>query len=132
MEIIESLAAERHIRHLIARYAQWVDDPDAAALAALFADDGVLSLPAKQYAGPTEIEQWLLATLKAGKMRHLYMNPLIEVTSPVTASGSMDMLLLRASDAGWVLAATVRYTDRYVHTEQGWKFAERALQPMMP
>lgn len=54
------------------------------------------------------------------------------MTSPVQASGSMDMLLLRASDAGLVLAATVRYTERYVHTGQGWRFAERSLQPMMP
>ncbi|EJM21057.1 hypothetical protein PMI22_02237 [Pseudomonas sp. GM21] len=132
MELIETLAAERDIRQLIARYAQLADDPDAAGFAALFTTDGVLSLPGKQCAGQAEIEQWLQATLKAGKTRHLFMNPLIEVTSPAQASGSMDMLILRAGDSGWALGATLRYTDRYVHTEQGWKFAERSLQPMMP
>ncbi|MBV7477631.1 nuclear transport factor 2 family protein [Pseudomonas sp. PDM31] len=132
MELLETLVAERDIRHLIARYAQLADDPDTTGFAALFATDGVLSLPGKQCVGHTEIEQWLQATLKAGKARHLFMNPLIEVTSPIHASGSMDMLVLRAGDSGWALAATLRYTDRYVHTEQGWKFAERKLQPMMP
>ncbi|CAN7566606.1 nuclear transport factor 2 family protein [Pseudomonas umsongensis] len=132
MELIETLVAEREIRHLIARYAQTADDSDIACFAALFTSDGVLALPAKRCVGHAEIEQWLLATLKPGKTRHLFMNPLIEVTSPGQASGSMDMLALRANDEGWLLAATLRYTDRYVHTEQGWKFSERKLQPMMP
>ena len=132
MDLIETLVAEREIRHLIARYAQTADDPDTSGFAALFTSDGVLALPAKRCVGQAEIEQWLLATLKTGKTRHLFMNPLIEVISPGQASGSMDMLALRAGDLGWVLAATLRYTDRYVHTGQGWKFSERNLQPMMP
>ncbi|MDH0425411.1 nuclear transport factor 2 family protein [Stutzerimonas stutzeri] len=60
------------------------------------------------------------------------MNPLIEIDSNAEASGSMDMLALRAGDSGWVVAATLRYADRYVRTEQGWKFARRELKPMMP
>lgn len=72
------------------------------------------------------------ADSRGGKTRHLVVNPLIEIDSDGEASGSMDMLALRAGDSGWVVAATLRYADRYMRTEQGWKFAKRERRAMMP
>lgn len=69
-----------------------------------------------------------------GKTRYLVVSPLIEIDSDGEASGSMDMdmLALRAGDSDWVVAATLRYADRYMRTEQGWKFAKRERRAMMP
>lgn len=100
MELIEQLAADRDIRQLIARYAQLADAPDSYAFAALFTADGVLTMPSMRCVGHVEIEQWLRKTLAAGKTRHLFMNPLLELISPAKATGCTDMLALRASDSG--------------------------------
>lgn len=132
MDLLEQLQAEREIRQLIARYAQLADDQDAAAFVALFTQQGELTTPARRCVGHAQIQDWLLAALAGGKTRHLVVNPLIEIDSNGEASGSMDMLALRGGDSGWVVAATLRYADRYVRTEQGWKFARRELRPMMP
>jgi anthranilate 1,2-dioxygenase small subunit len=65
-------------------------------------------------------------------MRHLFINPHIEIVSPIEARGSMDMLAMRPEGGTWAIAATLRYSDRYVRTDDGWRFAERLLKPMMP
>jgi len=132
VNILEQLLAEHEIRHLLARYAQCADDLDAEGVARLFAQNGALVLPDKRIEGRDAIGQWLRSTLQSGRARHLFMNPLISVASPAHAHGSSDMLALRGGVTGWTLAATLRYSDHYVKTDDGWKFSERQLRPMLP
>lgn len=123
--------AEREIGKLLALYPQYADDGAAAAFGALFAETGVLRAGPEPVQGPVAIAEWLRGTLKRGKMRHLITNVYINVTSPLHATGSSDMLLLgQNKDApGWRILLAPRYTDKYVNTVAGWKFAERVLDP---
>ncbi len=131
MDSLESLLAERDIRNLIALYPQYADDGNTEALGQLFAESGSLTVMGERFVGPAAIGEWVRATLQNGTMRHLMMNAQIVVESSGTASGSMDMLLLAKSETGWQPAAAPRYTDHFVNTAQGWKFASREIDVRM-
>ena len=127
MELIDELMAERACRQLVGLYPQLCDDADGEGLGALFTEDGVLSVAGQAIQGPTAIGAWLLETLRVGPMRHLMMNPHIIVESPDRACGTLDMALLLKGEQGWQLIASARYSDVYVRTPQGWRFAERKV-----
>lgn len=127
MELIDELIAERACRQLVGLYPQLCDDADGIALGSLFTDDGELSIPGQVIQGPVAIGAWLLETLRVGPMRHLMMNPHIVVESTDRARGSLDMALLLKGEQGWQLIASARYSDVYVRTPLGWRFASRKV-----
>ena len=129
MDLLEELLAERDIRKALVQYVQFTDDLNAEGWVNMFTPDGAVICGAKRIQGHAELREWVTKMHSGQKMRHMMANINITLESPAAASVTVDMSLLRADGSKWVLAALPRYTDKMVHTDAGWKFKERILDP---
>lgn len=116
-------AIEHDCARLIARYANRNDAADWEALAALYAADG-------RMARPTAPDDWIagreaiLAAFRARPARltrHICSNVEITVVDADTALGESAMLLFTGEGPPRVGS----FLDRFVRTQDGWRFAER-------
>ena len=119
----EERAIEHDCAKLIARYANLNDAADWRGVAALFAPDGRL-------ARPTAPNEWIkgrdaiLASFlarPARRTRHLCSNVVVTVTSEYEATAESAMALFLPED----VVKVGSFDDRFVRTEDGWRFAER-------
>ncbi len=116
------------IYDLLASYTYNGDRGRVDALAACFAEDGVLEFPGNSGAGPVEIA----AALTSGRhnpaisfVRHHITAPLIDVAvdgETATARSYFQVI----SDNGPDHAGT--YSDRLTKTPDGWRFAHRMVR----
>lgn len=119
----DELVIEHDCARLVALSANLNDAGRFEALAALFSQDGRMSRPS----APDEWIQGfdaILASLTARPprtARHLCTNIVIDVVSDTAATGESAIALF-TPDGGVRLGS---YHDRFVHTPDGWKFAER-------
>ena len=114
------------IRDLLARYTYNGDRGRVAALAACFADDGVLEFPGARAEG----REAIVAALTSGErnpartfVRHHITNPLIDLDGD---TGSARSYFNVYSDNGPDHSGT--YGDRLVRTPEGWRFAHRRVR----
>lgn len=116
-------ACEHDCARLIARYANRSDAADWAAVAALYAPNG-------RMARPTAPDEWIegrdaiLAAFQARPARttrHICSNVEISVLDDSNAVGESAMLLF----TGDGLPKVGSFLDRFVRTDDGWRFAER-------
>ena len=131
MELWE-LAAREAIRELVAAYAHAADTGRFDEVAGLFAADGVLETPDQvAHSGRAAIRAFLggtgaaLASATAVPLiRHHVSNLRITVTGADDATGTAYFLVVteRGPDH-WG-----RYRDRYVRTDEGWRFAHRRVR----
>lgn len=128
MELLEQLAADRDIRNLVARYPVLCDDREYEAWARLFADDGAMVFGSRRIEGFDALVPWLKKVLSRATYRHMMLNAWIEIDSPTTAHGCLDMVMLRLEGDKWLVDGAPRYTDKYVKTADGWRFLERSLE----
>jgi len=121
------LAADRDaIRHLLAVYTYNGDRGRIDALAACFAEDGVLEFTGKAPRGPAAIAEALTSGDRNPAVtfvRHHVTNPLIEVTGDSAEARSYFAV---TSDNGPDHSGT--YTDRLVRTAGGWRIAYRRVR----
>jgi len=126
---------EQACTRLIAQYAYLNDERRFDELAALFTDDAVLYRPS----APDQAIVGRAAILAAFRKRpaqtmtfHVCSDILIDVVDDATALGRSRILLLSAPRgepggpapvAGTPVPGVFR--DRFVRTDDGWKFAER-------
>lgn len=119
----ERLAIEWQCARLIALYANLNDEARWADVAALYAEDGAMSRPT----APDVFIRGRAAILEAflarppRQTRHVCSNVVIDVESPVQARGTSAMILFTKDNPP--LAGS--FHDRFVLTEEGWRFAER-------
>lgn len=119
----ERRAIEHDCARLIALYANLNDEARWDEVAALYAEDGVMVRPTAPDA-PTHGRAAILAAFKGRAprtTRHVCSNVVIDVEGPDTARGISTMLLFTGAGAPLVGA----FHDRFVRTEEGWRFAER-------
>ncbi|MDM7957637.1 nuclear transport factor 2 family protein [Blastomonas sp.] len=123
---IDALIDRDAIRDLLARYTYNGDRGRVAELAACFSDDGVLEYPGNRAAGPDAI----VAALTDGArnpaitfVRHHVTNPLIELSGETATARSYFAV---TSDNGPDHSGT--YSDRFVKTAFGWRFAHRTVR----
>ena len=140
MDPLERLLAERACERLVYRYAQLLDLGQADKVPELFVDDGVWELPGRiRFAGRAELDAGIPTRLTApGRTaRHLCMNVVIDVLGPDEAVGTSYMVNYRYDDPSGVpadLAPTGdpvyigEYHDRFVRTEDGWRFHQRRTE----
>lgn len=120
----ERRAAEWDCTRLIHLYAQLNDASRWEEVAALYAPYGIMtrpSAPEMEICGRAEI----LAAFQGRPprlTRHVCSNVVIDVESANRARGSSAMLLFTAADK---LPLVGGFEDRFVRTEEGWRFAER-------
>lgn len=138
-ELTAALARDIEIdcTRLVLRFTDIVDAGRYEELAELFAPDGVFYRPAepdKPITGVDAIIDSYRKRQSPNVSAHLLTNVLITAESVSTASGSTRILFFAAprdaaSEPGKGRKATVqlvgRYTDRFVRTAEGWRFAER-------
>lgn len=133
-------AAAREIEHdctrLVLRFAELVDSGRYEELSEVFAPDGVFCRPAEPDK-PMTVDALIGSyrqRLGPNASMHLVTNVLITAESLSTASGSARILFFAAprdavSEVGQGRKATLqlvgRFSDRFVRTAQGWRFAER-------
>jgi hypothetical protein len=130
-----TLRDELDLRRLVDAYAIAVDDGDSDALASLFAPGGSLLV---YNAGSDKLEHsyrddqfaQLTATLAEAFERtfHLVGNVVVHLNGD-RATGTAYCLASHLRDDGrgpQVGDLRVRYRDRYLRTDDGWRFEERA------
>jgi len=130
-------AESRELHELVERYAQAVDRADGAAVAELFADDGVLALwmvpgsdeQTGERVGPAEI-----ATVGDGLRRYVATHHTISShTSVVDGMHAQGETLCTAHHVEEAEGKRIdkvlylRYLDVFTRTTDGWRFARREL-----
>jgi uncharacterized protein (TIGR02246 family) len=133
-EVADRLA----LRHLVDAYARHVDGGDAAAVAALFTDDGRLvsrlhgaagDAPSVRQ-GPDEIADALVAGLDRYVVTTHVVGGQVVALDGGRATGDTVCLAHHVYESGGsrrMLVMAVRYTDSYARGPDGWRFAEREL-----
>jgi hypothetical protein len=131
----DEMRATFEITRTITRYARAADRGRAAELAAQFAPDGMLSIrgrtfDAGEYAGRVAIVDRiersirdLASTGEAPVLRHHVSTIAIDFVDAEHARSSAYFLAVTAAGPDhWG-----RYSDRLVHTDEGWRFQHRAV-----
>jgi 3-phenylpropionate/cinnamic acid dioxygenase small subunit len=125
--------ARDSIRDLAARYAHAADRGRFDDVATLFAADAVLEMPdGRRLVGPASVKAFLVetsATMRVAAtpgsfIRHHVSSHQITVETADRAIGHAYFFVV--TDRGpdhWG-----RYSDRYVRTADGWRFAERRVR----
>ena len=116
-------AVEHDCARLIALYANLNDEARWDAVAALYAEDGVMVRPTAPDQ-PVVGREAILAAFKARPprtTRHVCSNVVIDVEGPATARGTSAMLLFTGEGPPLVGS----FHDRFCLTAAGWRFAER-------
>jgi ketosteroid isomerase-like protein len=133
----EICAAQSACQALAVDCAEIVDTQDYARLREIFAEDAVFARPTNPGEPIRGVENIVTSFQSRPRNRltqHLVTNIRVRVESPRTASGSCRILLY-VSEASEVETSEGRkaaakqiigiYQDRYVRTQDGWRFAER-------
>ncbi|MGY2127215.1 nuclear transport factor 2 family protein [Blastococcus sp. SYSU DS0617] len=128
MDEIQQLLAENEIRTLVARYAQYTDDARIQEWTELFVEDARMEAGGQPMEGRPGLTEWITAVTSSMKLRHMMAGVTVTVDSATEAHGVADMILLAAVEGSWIIAGAPRYVDRYVKTDDGWRFAERILE----
>jgi hypothetical protein len=109
---------------LINLYALLNDEARWEAVAELYSADGVMARPSAPDK-PVVGREAILAAFQARPprtTRHVCANIVIEVERPGSALGRSAMLLFTDAEGPPLIGG---FDDRFVLTEQGWRFAER-------
>lgn len=120
----ERRAIEWDCTRLVHLYAQLNDAARWAEAAALYAIDGTMTRPTAPDQ-PVVGRAAILAAFEGRPprvTRHICSNVVIDVESDDSARGTSAMLLFSAADAPPLVGG---FEDRFVLTDDGWRFAER-------
>jgi len=120
----------RECERLVLRFAVYGDSGEHDRLAGLFVEDGVFirpSDPEHPIVGRAAILDSFRRRPRDRVTRHFCANFLITEQGPQTASGISYVLLFAGNAAdGRVSRQLVgEYRDRFVRTEDGWRFSRR-------
>jgi ketosteroid isomerase-like protein len=124
VDALANLLAERACERLILNYAARNDAGDWDGVAALYTEDGRMSRPTAPDAF-IEGRAAILAAFKARPARttrHICANIRVVVESEDYATASSQILLFTAAGQPPLVGS---YADRFSHTPEGWRFAER-------
>ena len=121
---LEILRAEAAVRRLLSQYAQAADDGRVEDLGALFIADGQFRARGQTLTGPSAIAEFLRGRLQPDNPgRHVVFNTIVEL-EPDGARAVSDFLMVRRIDGVLVNEVAGRFHDRFVHTTDGWRFAD--------
>lgn len=130
-------AERRDLHELVERYAQAVDRADGAAVAALFAEDGVLALwmdPRSDKQTGERVGPEQIATVGDGLKRYVATHHTISShTSAVDGSHASGETLCTAHHLEQVdgrredKVLYIRYVDSFARLTEGWRFTRREV-----
>lgn len=131
------LLIERACERLIAAYTHHIDFGEAARVAELFTEDGIWESPEAALVGRGRIQDSLQARQDRTNRtsRHVCTNALFNVIDERHVQGVVYFTLYRHDGDGDRRAAPLdgplmvgEYRDRFVRTEDGWRFAHRKTE----
>ncbi len=138
MDLEQRMKIERECERLVTQYCHYVDHGEAAKIADQFTAEGVWASPGGAMNGRAEIrESFESRQANVARMsRHVCNNLLIEVIDEDHANGTVYLTLYRFDgDPGRSLSPIEgqpfmvgEYRDRFVRTEDGWRFAHREIE----
>ena len=120
----QRLVIEAECTRLINHYANLNDQARWQEVVALYAEDGLMTRPTAPDA-PIVGREALLAAFLARPARtsqHVVGNIVIDVESETAARAYSVILLFTAKDQPPLVGS---YRDRFVLTDEGWRFSER-------
>lgn len=123
---VRALLDREEIRELVIRYAHGVWRKDVAAVADLFADDGVMDTGnGEPIRGRHAVRATYERTFATDDFFPFVHNHVVAIDGD-SARGSCD-LDLRAVINGERMSGFGSYHDSYIRTPDGWKFQARTL-----
>lgn len=134
MDDLSRLAAEHACAALITRYTHLVDEGHASQVADLFTADGVWASPESTFDGRDAIRAAFLRRETSGRRsRHVCTNVAIDLEDETHATGLCYLTLFRTDAERTPPKGTTPdlvgvYRDRFVRTEEGWRFASRVTE----
>ena len=133
-----ALADRLALRDLVQKYARAVDRRDADLLDSLFCDDAEMLIfqdpastePTSAIRGRHELARITKVVTRYVSTTHFIGNHLVDLTGD-TATGETYCLAYHLYDGDGgerrMLVWSIRYRDRYVRGDGGWRFAQRQL-----
>jgi hypothetical protein len=140
MTDLEALVIENACAKLVVHYTHWVDFGEAERVAELFAPDGVWAVGDTRFEGREAVRAMLRARqeMSQRRSRHVCTNLAIDVEDADHATGLVYLSLSRHDFAagatpdglapGGPPVAVGQYYDRFIRTEEGWRFAFRRAE----
>ena len=136
MTPLDILAIEHACEKLCRLFANYSDQSAYRDICNLLTEDGIYCRPSVPDVEIIGREALYEAFLKRPPLviRHIVSNCVITVESPTTATGFSYIQYLAAPDKGEPLPREAgpfnigEFRDRYVLTDDGWKFSERRGQ----
>ena len=130
MEESLRIAIEAACQRLCYAFCTHDDANDVDRYEALFAPDARFSRPGRILRSAREIGDALRARSASTIVRHLCMNPQIEVLNETHARGRGHLLVLRHDSDSGITEPTVcvDYDDEYVRLGPEWRFAVRKVE----
>jgi ketosteroid isomerase-like protein len=122
----DRLEAEFAARNLIARYALLLDARKIEAVAALFAEDAVLTVMGQTYAGRAMVEQWVRSLAANPPGKHMASNTYVEHDGDVRATS--DFIFCVPADGQWRCAVGGRYNDSFRKVGDEWFIWRRDIE----
>ncbi|MDG2089196.1 MAG: nuclear transport factor 2 family protein [Arenicellaceae bacterium] len=136
----EESQIKAEIKELADAYAINRDNNDAVAYANTFAKDGTLILYGNSYSGRETIQTRIDESDSSGVGMHVMSTSVIEVIDSEHATGVHYATIYGGTKADSHEAGDIiplanfrvmgKYHDKYVLTDEGWKFSERRLEPI--
>lgn len=129
---------EQDCAKLVTAYSVCIDHRRFDRLIGLFAEDAVLSLDGYRLEGRARIDAYMRERPKSRTTRHVISNMLIDVLDADSAEGLSYLTGYRFDahddserkrlpfEGPFVVGS---YSDRFVRTAEGWRFAERLVTP---
>ncbi len=112
------------ILQLLYRYNHAIDGGRPDEWADTFTPDGVLEAGTNVFTGRDELAAFAKS---AGGMRHMLVNPLVELAGD-TAHVSAYLMAVR----GGAILAVGAYDDQLARTDAGWRFVKRVFTADAP
>jgi hypothetical protein len=130
MQESQRMAIEAACQRLCYAFCTHGDTNDFERYEALFAPDARFSRPGRVLQSAREIGDVLRVRPTTTIVRHLCMNPQVEVLDETHARGRGHLLVLRHHTDSGITEPTVcvDYRDEYVRLGSEWRFAARTVE----
>jgi ketosteroid isomerase-like protein len=131
----DRLLAIEEIKALSARYALGLDEYDMEKLLTAYSDDVVFDASAfglGSFTGHAELQGFFQHTFDVMKEQmHLFSNFIVELEGPDAASGTNYLYEDGFTHEGAQITCLCLNRDKYVRENDGWRIAERVIQPLV-
>lgn len=121
----EQIAAEFAARNLISRYALLLDDRKVPEVAALFAQDAVLTVAGQTYEGREAVAGWVQSLTANPPGKHMASSTLVEHDGGVRST--TDFVFMVPAEGVWKGVVGGRYLDTFGQVDGTWQFTRREV-----